>query len=253
MKIRRTTTPILSAAALVALAALAAMPTATASSASPAPTPVTGSPAPVPTNPQPDDGTEDSSIPEGVDDESLPGGITPRAGAGQHRVTVRVAADEEWRNQLGTKWKSVANTILEKADDRMQAEFGINVVVKEYVGYTSKDSLGDDECALLGDMTGKVGNNSKDIVVGFLGQGSFGGCAYLDGDHTVILRTNQVKEWQIARHEISHLFAAKDRYINVAGDNPNHVDDVMEDPYDNPNRWVSPDHGIIDNHAGKFD
>lgn len=250
MNIGRKNAPLFSVAALtLTIGAVLAVPAQADHIEKPS---ASRSAAPKPVNPQPDDGTDSSAVPEGVDDEALPGGVTPRPGV-QHRVTVRVVADEEWRNQLGSNWKNVANTMVEKADDRMQEVFDINLVVKEYAGYTSKDSLGDDECALLDDMTSKMGNSGNDIVIGFLGQGTFGGCAYLNGDHTVILRTNQVKEWQVARHEVSHLFAAKDRYISQAGDNPNHVDDVMEDPYDHPNRWAAPDHDIIDNHVSKFD
>lgn len=172
---------------------------------------------------------------------------------GRHIVYVRVAADEEWRRQFGKNWKKAANAELEKADNQMIKVFGINLRARSYVGYTSSDKLRDG-CALLHDMRKKVRRGAgNDIVVGFLGQGTAGGCAFLNGTHTVILRSNRYAEWKVVRHEVSHLFAAEDRYHKVAGDNPKHKDDVMEDPYDHPSNWASPDRGIIMRHRAKFD
>lgn len=200
--------------------------------------------------PDPAGGIDDDSYGEDEDDEA--GRVSLRA-KGTHRVTVRVAVDEEWRNQIGGRWKRVANSILEEADRKMYDEFGINLKVVEYHSYTSKDSLGDRECALLDDLDDKVNRNGADIVVGFLGQGRRGGCAYRNGTHAVILRSRDYAEWKLARHEVSHLFDARDRYIQVAGDNPRHRDDVMEDPYDHPDRWTSPDHRIMKSNRAKFD
>jgi len=200
--------------------------------------------------PDPAGGVDDDSYAEDEDDEA---GRLSLRGRGTHLVTVRVVADEEWRNQLGGRWKRVANSIVEEADREMYDEFGINLKVVEYHGYTSKDSLGDRECALLDDMADKVTRNGADIVVGFIGQGSFGGCAERNGTHAVILRSRDYAEWKVARHEVSHLFNAGDRYIDKAGDNPRHRDDVMEDPYHYPNRWTSPDHRIMYSNRAKFD
>lgn len=216
--------------------------------ASPSPTTNRLVAAPDVVTPDPLGGIDDTTIPEDMNTELPAGG-----GATGHVVTVRVAADEEWRNQFGADWKKAANTAIETADDRMFEVFGIDLQVKEYVGYNSADSMRDNECDLLGDLKSKVGFNGKDVVLGFLGQGTFGGCAYRDGRYAVTLRSSSYKEWKVVRHEVSHLFNADDRYINYAGDNPNHEDDVMEDPYDHYNRWMSPDHGIIDNNVAKFD
>jgi hypothetical protein len=76
------------------------------------------------------------------------------------------------------------------------------------------------------------------------------------GTHIVVVHVNDVIDERVTQHEVSHMFGAPDRYITTYGDNPGHVDDVMENPYNNYNYWcpvvASNDWGIVNFNAGRW-
>ncbi len=61
---------------------------------------------------------------------------------------IKVAGDDEWRVAYGTNWQTKANNSLERADDQMFAEFGIDFRVLSYV--TTWDTYPDTARVLCG-------------------------------------------------------------------------------------------------------
>ena len=187
---------------------------------------------------------------------SLPGtDVRPpgATGIGDHLLYIKVWADEEYRNRFGDKWRIAANNSLERADDAMSTQFGIDIRVTSYNAYNSDDAR-TGPCGVLTDFKTAANHTGADIAVGFSGNFRPGrpGCADLLGEYAVVIRIDQVTDWRIAQHEISHIFGAQDRYNGAtACNNDDHVDDVMECPYTHPDIW-SADRNIVFSHRGRF-
>lgn len=189
-------------------------------------------------------------------DSNLGGGFFPRAG-GTHWVNVKIVVDQAFKDKY-SNWEDKARNAVERADNKMADEFGIDFLIREVGSWSSKP--GGSTCTEQHDDLGDVGFNGRDLIFGFTGKNvpDAAGCAPILGRRAVIEGHANQYQWIIVRHEASHLFGAKDRYINgELGTNPNHLDDVMEDPYDHPNRWSDEagdgDWQIIVAHNGRFD
>jgi hypothetical protein len=88
---------------------------------------------------------------------------------------------------------------------------------------------------------------------------NYAGCAEVNGDEAEVnWNSSSYNRWVTTQHEVSHLFAAPDRYpdpLNL------HTMDVMENQYEKPDYWctwyqgsyTSSDNGILYDHSGKFD
>lgn len=178
-----------------------------------------------------------------------------------HTVSARVAIDEEWNSWYGSAAASEANSRMEKADDAMFTQFGINFVRSATYNYTSSPNTARSICNLVAELVTKVPRGTGDVVVGYVNNamsGSQYGCA--SGNHTIVklhgstTASRVFNVWTTSQHEFSHLFGAPDRYPDPNG---LHTDDVMEDHYNNPEFWCTQagynDWGKVNSNAGKYD
>lgn len=179
-----------------------------------------------------------------------------------HSVSVKLAADEEFRAYYGTSgWKSWAWSVVETADNEMYAEFGIDFVVSTYVGWDSYPDTSRSSCQLVTELRDDVSNGTSDTVAGFSKNATSGskGCAFIGGRHTATLHhgsptssEEKYSQWTVQQHEFSHLFYAPDRSPEEY-----HSLDVMENQYEKPNYWcrniVFSDWGYVNSNSDIFD
>lgn len=175
------------------------------------------------------------------------------SGVGTHLLYIKVWGDEEYRAHFGTNWRTAANNSLEKADDAMAATFGIDFRSTGYFAYSSANTARG-SVAVLNDFVSKANHSGADIAFGFSKNFKPGspGAAQLLGRYAVDIHIDQATDWKIAQHEVSHIFGARDRYINYSCDNPNHEDDVMECPYERPNYWAAVDRAHVMSNRARF-
>lgn len=199
-------------------------------------------------------GPSGEPVDEIATDEGYDGGISPR-GTVSHQVQVKVVVDGAYR-AAHPSWRDRVEDTIERADNRLYEVFDINLDVTLIDTWTSvsSNSCGDQ----IRDLD-NVDRNGRDLVIGFTGRNitDAGGCAYPLGRYTVIVDQGLRNDWIVTRHEVSHLFGAQDRYLGDGAANPNHLDDLMERPYQNPNWWSAEtpdgDRPIIRGNAGRFD
>lgn len=201
-----------------------------------------------------DTGSSSQPVDESATDEGYDGGISPR-GTVSHQVQVKVVADGAYRN-AHPAWRDRIEDTIERADNKLYDVFDINLDITMVDTWTSVSSS---SCgAQLNDLQ-NVDRNGRDLVIGFTGKNitDAGGCAYRLGRYTVIVDQGLRADWIVTRHEVSHLFGAYDRYLAGGAANPNHNDDIMELPYQNPGWWSAEDpdgdRPIIRGNAGRFD
>lgn len=173
-----------------------------------------------------------------------------------HLVVTKVAADEEWRTFFGsTNWDDAARDRLEAADNQMYTNWGIDIVVTSYVPWDSNPDSGASCGVLLYDARADVGRGTSDVVAAFTLQDTgSGGCT--DGSWAILIDyQSSSADWKVTQHELSHLYGASDVY----GQENVHPNDVMENPYADPNKWCtylqgSWNHfGTISLNSGKYD
>ncbi|MCD6500955.1 hypothetical protein J7K42_03040 [bacterium] len=95
-------------------------------------------------------------------------------------VTVKVVADEEFRNFWGPKynWRDYAKEIVERASKVFEKDFGIKFVIKEFEEWESEDHLWADANGLIGidalmaELERDIQPDECDIVIAFTGQGN---------------------------------------------------------------------------------
>lgn len=178
-----------------------------------------------------------------------------------HTVFVRIAVDEEWRSYYGSYAFSRAIDAIEAADGAMYSEFGVNLVKYQTTDWDSSPDSGDvDACDLLNDLMADRSPGASDVLIGFAKNYSnnYAGCAEINGDEAEVnWNPSSYNRWVTTQHEVSHLFGLPDRYPDP---NNSHIDDVMENPYTDPDFWCSyyagsgyGDRGIFGQNAGKFD
>ena len=170
-----------------------------------------------------------------------------------HTVYARVAGDEEWRSSFGTSWTSEADYRLETADNAMFTNWGIDFVSQEYVNWDNNDASAP-VCNFMAEFLSEVPLNGKDVAVGFMKNptSSQAGCA--SGNSVLIKYQSSAVDWKVTQHEFSHLFGASD---TAYGDPTHPYHDVMDDLYNNPDRWCTTNgwwHSqIIDGNKSKYD
>ncbi len=177
-----------------------------------------------------------------------------------HTVWVKIAADEEWRTYYGANAFNIAGQDMEKADDAMYSMFGIDLVRYQTANWDSSPDSGVDACGLLDDLKNDLNPGSSELLLGFAKNSStnYAGCAEINGDEAEVnWNSSSYNRWVTTQHEVSHIFAAQDRYpdtLNI------HTLDVMENQFDKPDYWctyfqgsyTNSDNGLIYDHSAKF-
>jgi hypothetical protein len=174
-----------------------------------------------------------------------------------HTVSVRACADEEFRAFYGTaNWPTEVRNRVENADDGLFATFGINLVV-DYVCQWDSNDAKRPICDIRAEFAAEVSKNPgpADMVIGFTKNPYSGGAGCVLGtqDYVMVGYQSRASDWKVTQHEVSHLYGAPDRYLGSGDPNPNHIDDVMEDPYNDYNYGCRRDRGIINSHVTKYD
>lgn len=139
-------------------------------------------------------------------------------GSGQidaaQRVTVLIAADEEYR-RIHSDWQSLANQILEKADDGFIRDHNIDF---EVTGYAEWESNGRDAGDILGDLKDEWDDLGYHFVVGLTADKDFqhGGLAYVyskkpKGSAMSVIKDKDTVDsaFHSMQHELSHNFGLK--------------------------------------------
>jgi hypothetical protein len=173
-----------------------------------------------------------------------------------YTVYTKLAADEEWRSYFGSSAWSWANSAMETADDEMAAQFGINFTeYQRYTWVTFPDTTRA-VCNILGELAADADPGAADVLLGYSKNAVSGGagCAEINGDEAVVMySSSSYNRWVTSQHEMSHLFAAPDRYPDP---NNLHRNDVMENQYTDPDFWCSQDgyedYVIMYQHRAKF-
>ena len=157
---------------------------------------------------------------------------------GSHPLYVLVFADEEEREvtrYIGTSgyavdWEGWARIQLERGDEALASNFGIDIRILDLLEWDSNDSL-DSKSALWYELEADTGqylrqwyegewwNNYVDAIIGITGQETNDGVAGLASNSTDLDagRVFVLLSWQIywaddnhAQHEVSHLYYAPD-------------------------------------------
>jgi hypothetical protein len=149
--------------------------------------------------------------------------LNPAAPGEVVTVYVLVVADEEYRNMIGN-WKHDAVLTVEKADDALYREFGINLVVAGFLEWESRNGV-HDGVVLLEEVQVQSGwranKGDMDIMVAFTNQGlgEYAGFAEFysgspEADTVLIMHQFDFgrgdKDWHVLQSEVSHIFGAPD-------------------------------------------
>jgi hypothetical protein len=174
-------------------------------------------------------------------------------------VAVKVVADRAYRNRF-PNWRQRVKDMVERADNRLATVYGIDLTVTSTAWWRPGEQ--GPRCSSWLDRLTGVDRSGADFVIGVTRNGytDLGGCAKFLGRYLTIKRQDDRMDWIAVRHEVSHLYGARDRYLCnprcVPGSNPNHRDDLMEDPYDHPHWWSNEpgdgDRRIIRRHSERF-
>ena len=95
-------------------------------------------------------------------------------------VTVKIVADEEFRDFWGPKynWKDYTGEIVGAASEVLEREFGVKLVVREFEEWNSDNRLWADDNGLMGidalmaELVREIRPGDEDIVIAFTGQGN---------------------------------------------------------------------------------
>jgi hypothetical protein len=155
-----------------------------------------------------------------------------------HTVTVRASADEEYRSYYGsTGWKNYASSVVETADDYLFSQFGIDMVITNYLTWDSYPDSSRSSCNLWSELANEIPLEG-DVVVGFSKNATSGSKGCAGGNHTITLfhgdpdaSGEKYAQWTVQRHEFAHLYGAPDRSPSLL----NHPTDLMENQYEKPN------------------
>ncbi len=156
---------------------------------------------------------------------------------------IKGAGDDEWRSHYGSSWDDKINAAVERADDEMYGQFGIDFRIWAYKAWDTYPN-GPRTCdSIMTELKNDVGvgaTNGGDTVVGYTG-GTISNAAGCSVAHYALLEIQgstiaeeKYNEWVTTQHEYGHLYNADDRYGADAAIHPN---DVMEDPYGSPDTW----------------
>lgn len=128
-------------------------------------------------------------------------------------ITLRVAADEEYRSQAG--WEELIRAHIGAASHAFEKNFRVRFQVKDFVSWDSNDHVGK-VLSLLEELEAEVGPGGADVVLGVSGQKPpwgetlRGGARPLGSKAVVLLSrdlSDAVHPVAIA-HEMGHLFGA---------------------------------------------
>jgi hypothetical protein len=151
---------------------------------------------------------------------------------------VKVAGDDEWQAEFGTTWKDKANNAIERADDEMYVQFGIDLRVWTYKPWDTWPQGSRGACSLVNELASDIGIGSGgDTVAGFSATRLYSGAGCSIAFYSLIqYQGNAYTSWVVTQHEYSHLYDVPDRYPDP---NNLHTNDVMEDPYNRPDFWCT--------------
>ncbi|WP_164931643.1 M12 family metallo-peptidase [Longirhabdus pacifica] len=135
------------------------------------------------------------------------------------RVTVRVAADEEFRAKHEGYWEEYTNRLIERVDDTLYRDFKINLTIEDFVEWQSDNQSAED---LLRELDHELSDGTYDLVIGFTNDSNFnypsGKAFYWSGESIVKHRPNTAQLWRIILHEVSHNYGLEHCHPEERGD-----------------------------------
>jgi hypothetical protein len=156
---------------------------------------------------------------------------------------IKGAGDEEWRTHYGASWDDKINNAVERADDQMYVEFGIDFRVWSIKQWDSYPDGTRDCGSLINELKSDIGVGSGgDTVAGYTGTVISNGAGCSIAYYALVERQGSTADeerynaWVVTQHEYGHLYNAPDRYPDPYNLHPN---DVMEDPYGSPDYWCT--------------
>lgn len=179
-----------------------------------------------------------------------------------HNNWIKAVGDEEFRAAFPQGWDDKINNAIERADDEMYVQFGIDNRVYSIQAWDSwPDGPRGCNSSLMPELQAEVSIGTGDTVAAYTAQALTSGAGCRSYDYIIVARqnTNETVEkknrWVVTQHEFSHVYHAPDRYGQP--DSGQHPNDVMEDPYNGYDWWctTSPwnDWGIIYSNRAQFD
>jgi hypothetical protein len=182
-----------------------------------------------------------------------------------HNHWVKALGDEEWRDYYGTTWDDKINNAIERADDAMYTEFGIDFRVNTIQQWDTSPDSARNTCDLQTELRADFNLGTNDSLAGYSGNAhleNWYGCASGPDKEAAIAvslhgsTTSQqaYNHWTTTQHEYGHKYGLVDRYPDPNNIHPN---DVMEDQYNWPDFWcvTAPfyDHATILANADRYD
>jgi len=179
-----------------------------------------------------------------------------------HNNWVKAVGDEEFRAAFPSAWDDKINASIERADDEMFVQFGIDMRVYTILQWdTSPDGVRNCSGSVNPELQADFAIGSGNTVAGYTAQSFTSGAGCRIGNYIVVRRqnTNETIEkknrWVVTQHEFSHVYLAPDRYNKP--DSPQHPNDVMEDPYNGYDWWCTTapwnDWAIVNSNSDQFD
>jgi hypothetical protein len=178
-----------------------------------------------------------------------------------HNNFVKAVGDEEFRAAFPAGWDDKINTALERADDEMYVQFGIDFRVYSIQAWDSfPDATRGCNSSLMPELQAEVSIGTGDSVAAYTANPiTSAGCRSYDYIIVARQNTNETIEkknrWVVTQHEMSHVYHAPDRYNQP--DSAQHPNDVMEDPYNGYDWWCTQapwnDWGIVSSNRAQFD
>lgn len=156
---------------------------------------------------------------------------------------IKAAGDDEFRAAFPAGWDDKINAAIERADDEMYVQFGIDFRVASIVQWDTWPD-GSRTCGtMIDELNDEIALGTNDTVAGYTAHTTWiddppnAGCSI--AQHALIKRqnTNETAEkknrWVVTQHEYGHLYNAPDRSGAA------HPNDVMENPYSGYDFWCT--------------
>ena len=154
---------------------------------------------------------------------------------------IKAAGDDEFRAAFPAGWDDKINNAIERADDEMYVQFGIDFRVNSIIAWDSWPD-GTRTCStMIDELHDEVGTGVNDTVAGYTGHQNWsdsnGGCSI--AFYALVKRQNldetaeKKNRWVVTQHEYGHLYNAPDRSGAA------HPNDVMENPYIGYDFWCT--------------
>ena len=122
--------------------------------------------------------------------------------ASEREVALKVVADQEYRAFYGLDWEVQIKKVVEKVSQIFKKEFDIKFKIKEFENWDSEDHKSTYEFAQ--ELEGEIKAGDHDLVIAFIGKGSFGGLGcVLDvfGRYLVIADPKATTPWWKKHYE----------------------------------------------------